>query len=373
MKALYCLLIGCICVFSCREQYDPKARSLERLYLVVEANLDPGPDSTIIRLTKTFSLDDTARLRTENNAVVRIEGEDNSTRILTPAGNGYYVSPNLNLTIGTGYRLSIRTIDGKEYLSDYVKARVTPPIDSLNSIETNDKVWIYANTHDPSGNSKYYRWSYDETWEINSYYYSELIWDNALNAVRYRIIPGEEIFRCWKYDTSKTILLANSTRLQEDIIYRAPLTAFTFDNEKVSVRYSMFARQYALDKEAYDFFELMKKNTEEIGSVFSPQPFELKGNIRCITDETEYTLGYVTASTVQKKRLFVRISRPSFYQNCPTENIYPGAARHYFAGEILIPYTIGYDENGGMFYNSSYPECVDCRRRGGNLKMPSYW
>src|SRR5688572_5126085 len=222
MRKLYFLLVFIVSVCSCREEYDPNAKSLDKSFLVVEANLDPGPDSTIVRLTRTSKLDDATRVRFEDGANVTIEGEDNTIRALIPIGSGYFVSPNLNLTIGTGYRLRISSLnDGKEYLSDYVKARATPAIDSINWEEKDGQVWLYANTHDPSGNSRYYRWDYDETWEINSYFYSEYIWDRALNMVRFRVIPGEEIFRCWKYDFSNSLLLANSTRLQNDIIHRA--------------------------------------------------------------------------------------------------------------------------------------------------------
>lgn len=370
MRKFYILLLLIIsCIYGCREQYDPKVISSSRSFLVVEANLDPGPDSTIIRLTRTTALGDTAKIRVENNAIVTIEGEDNTTRTLIARGNGYYVSANLNLAINTGYRLHIKTTNGKEYLSDYVKARLTPAIDSINAEERdNEALWIYANTHDPSGNSKYYRWSYDETWEIHSYYYSEYVWEG--NAVRPRNLPAEEVFRCWKYDTSSTILLANSTRLQDDIIYRAPLLTIPFNSEKLSIRYSIHVRQYALDKEAYDFFELMKKNTEEIGNVFAPQPFELAGNIHCINDPSEYTLGYVTASTVQKQRIFIIFRRPEYRENCPSQKVTPDSVLYYFGSESLMPYTFDFGEN---VYLGSRPPCVDCRQRGGNLNRPSFW
>lgn len=369
MRKLYLLVAILACAASCREQYDPNAKSLDKSYLVVEANLDPGPDSTIIRLTRTSALNNRSTIITENGATVTIEGEDNSSRTLIPIANGYYVSPNLNLTIGTGYRIHIRLADGKEYRSDIVKARVTPAIDSINAVQT-DAVYIYANTHDPSGNSRYYRWDFDETWEIRSYYYAEYIWDNAIRDVRYRILPGEDVYKCWKYDFSNSILLANTTRLQDDIVYRSHLTTIPYSDERVSVRYSTLVRQYALDKGAYDFFELMKKNTEQVGSIFAPQPFELNGNIKCITDKSEYALGYLTASTVQKQRIFLTVQRPGFSQDCPSIKVTRDSVLYYFGGGDYIPWTFDFTENK---YLGAKPQCADCRRRGGDLNRPSYW
>jgi len=365
-------VVALMTCFGCRDKFDAEVRAQEQSFLVVEGNLNPGNDSAIIRLTKTIGLDDQSRIVTENNAMVTVEGKDNTTRTLTGIGAGYYASPNLNLVIGTEYRLRIRTIPGREYLSEYVKARITPPIDSINSEELDGELWVYANTHDPSGSSRYYRWDFDETWEIRSTFYSEYIYDNSINRVRRRNLPAEEVFYCWKYDFSKAILLANSTNLQNDIIFKAPLTRIGFDNEKLAVRYSILVRQYALDKGAYDFFELMKRNTEEIGSVFSPQPSELNGNIRCISDPSEYVLGYVTVSTVQKTRAFATISRPEFRLNCITKTVTtsPDSTDFYFKYKDYMPYTYDLFEE---VYLASFPKCVDCRERGGSLARPSYW
>jgi hypothetical protein len=371
MNRIYILtvmvLVSCI---SCRDKFDADVQSQEQSFLVVEGNLNAGSDSTIIRLTKTVALGASARVVIENNATLTVEGKDNTTRTLTGRGGGYYVSADLNLFIGTEYRLRIRTISGKEYLSDYVKARATPAIDSINSEELEDGLWVYANTHDPSGESRYYHWNFDETWEINSKFYSGYIYENG--SVRPRNLPAEQVFYCWKYDTSKTILLANSKNLAEDKIFKAPLTSIPFNSEKLSVRYSIRVRQYAVDREAYNFFELMKKNTEDIGGIFTPQPSELRGNIRCISDPSEYVLGYITVSTVETERIFVRISRPAFNMYCPIKIVttIPDSTQFYFGSGDYMPYSFDFNE---LTYPSSVPSCVDCRERGGSLTKPSFW
>jgi hypothetical protein len=371
MKRIYSVavvaLVSCI---GCRDEFDAGIREQSQSFLVVEGNLNAGNDSTKIWLTRTIGLEAATRIIAENNAVLTVEGKDNTTRPLIVRGNGLYVSPNLNLTIGTEYRLRIKTSNGKEYLSEYVKARATPPIDSINKEEIDGQLWVYANTHDPSGSSRYYRWDFDETWQIRSSYYSYYVYENSINYVRSRNFPAEEVYHCWKYDTSKTILLANSTNLLNDVIFKMPLTYIETSSEKVAVRYSIQVSQYALDKQAYNFFELMKKNTEEIGSVFSPQPSELAGNIRCVSDPLEYVLGYVTASTVEKKRAFFVASRPGFRMDCPTKIVTADSVIFYFKYEDYIPYD--YDLPNNFFY-ASLPTCVDCRKRGGSLIKPSYW
>jgi len=360
-------IVACV---GCREQYDPGIESLSKTFLVVEGNLTAGSDSTVIRLTRTYPLDASATLKTENNAQLTVEGKDNTLRSIPGTGNGYYVSQNLGLIINNEYRLRIKTTDGKEYLSDYVRVKKTPPIDSINWERTDEGVEIFANTRDLANATHYYRWDFDETWEIHSPFISSYIYQNGV--VRERIFPQEDVSVCWKHASSTAIVLANSTRLQEDIIYRAPVNRIVNRDERLSVRYSILVRQYALEKEAYNFYELMKKNTEEIGSIFSSQPSELKGNFRCISNPADYVLGYLTASTIEKKRIFIQVGQWGFTLTCETKDVtlVPDSTAIYFGSGQYMPYQFTLVP---PLYPSATPRCVDCTRRGGTLVKPSYW
>lgn len=371
MKSFFPIYIVIVLVFigSCRDKYKPDVVSLQKSFLVVEANLNPGNDSTIVRLTKTFKLDDTARLNTINNAQVTVEGKDNSVYVLTPRGSGYYISPFLGLTINEDYRLRIRTGDGKEYLSDYVKAKHTPDIDSISWERDEKGVHIYANTNDPTGNSRYYRWNYDETWEIKTYYYSRLIYLGG-SSIRQRVFPQEDVSTCWKFNHLSEILLANSVNLNEDIIYKKKLTLIPEQAERLQVRYSILVKQYALDKEAYQFYEIMKKNTEEVGSLFGPQPSELKGNLQCLTDPTEPVIGYVTASEEKKKRIFITIPGWHFPMSCYNVDVpkSPDSIYYYFGVVGLVPYEDAVDH-----YQGAPKVCAECTYRNGTTVKPPYW
>ena len=366
------LLIGvfAVCFTGCREEYLPKVTSSEQSFLVIEGNLNASHDTTVIRLTRTFKLDDTATLNVENNALVTVEGSDNTIRSLIESGDGKYISPDLNLNINTDYRLRIRTVNAKEYLSNYVKARKTPAIDSISWEKSETGVGIFASTSDPSNASRYYRWEFDETWEIRSYFHSYVIYDNGW--IRPRNMPAEDVSVCWKYNQSRTILLANSTRLQDDVIYKFPLTNINKGDEKLAVRYSIMVKQYALDKDAYSFYELMQRNTEDIGSIFAPQPSEIRGNIHCMSDPNEYVLGYITASTEEKQRIFIE-RQWVFQQDCPEKKVpkIVDSVVHYFGSGFLIPYE---DVNFPDPHFKGAPSyCVDCTTRGGSQARPSYW
>jgi hypothetical protein len=370
IRIIFIVVILSISLGSCREAYTPPFIDIQKSFLVVEANLNPGPGITNVSLSRTTSLKSSGAPVFVNNAQVIVEGKDNSNYPLAGIGGGQYRS-SLSLVIGNEYRLRITTSEGKTYLSSYVMAKQSPPIDSIGWDREGADIRIHANTKDLSGSSKYYRWDYDETWEQRSAYFSDLIYIHPTNTIRERVLPDEDVSVCWTGRTSTEILLANSTRLASDIIHKAPLILIPRGSEKLGVRYSVLVRQYVLDRDAYNFFELMRKNTEEIGSLFSPQPSEVRGNITCTSDAQEYVLGYVTASTVEQSRIFIRIPW-TYSQYCPEIRVpaNPDSLRAVFGSGSVMPYLYNFPP---PVYIGSFSECVDCRTRGGTTVRPSFW
>jgi len=364
-------------VLACRDPYEPKILSSPDAYLVVEGLLNVnGPTS--ISLSRTNSLDSTGFTK-ETGAQVLVEGKDNITRPLSPSSAGIYSSPDLNLVVNSEYRLRIHTAGGKEYLSEYVKARQTPAIDSINWKQDDEGVKIFVSTHDSSGNTRYYRWDFDETWEIWSYFTAGWVYIADSNIVRPKL-PHEDASVGWKYAFSTDILLGSSASLLADVITSAPIHFINDGDEKLSRRYSILVRQYAIDKAGYGFYELMKKNTESLGTIFDAQPSELKSNIVCVSDPEETVVGYVSAATTAEHRIFIsnqELVSWNYKQNCTIWKVpnNPDSIKVYFGQGGLLPWDAEYSTAAGLVavYVSSFGKCVDVTRRGASLIRPSYW
>jgi len=360
--------------YGCRDLYNPGIVSSDDSYLVVEGVLNAGSGPTDIRLTRTFKLDDSARLRGEQNASVTVEGKDNTTRQLTMTSEGIYSSPNLNLVLNQEYRLRIVTANGKEYLSEYVIAKKTPVIDRV-SFRQNDKgVQIYVTTHDNTSNTRYYLWNYEETWEIWTYYFSKYKYENDMVDRR---TSADDVSTCWKYENSTDILIGTSASYQADTIPEAPLNFIGNGDERLAVRYSILVRQYALDKKGYEFYEMMKKNTESLGTIFDAQPSQIKGNIYSASDPTELVIGNISATTVEEKRIFIErtdVDQWQFTQFCPNVTITNDAdsiRSAYNSGSSI--YEAVFDGPFIVAYLFAKASCVDCTKRGGSLIRPAYW
>jgi hypothetical protein len=381
-KIFYYILV--LAAAGCKEVYESPYKSPSTGYLVVEGVINSGQGETTLILTRTTKLDN-RNLQFEQGALVKVEGEDNSSYSLPETGFGKYSAANLNLTAGRKYRLNIKTSAGKQYLSDFAVAKNNPLIDSISWKRENDGVQMYINTHDPLDNTRYYQWEYDETWEFRSPFTSSLKYKIEkgprgldVYSVVYRdsstFSYDPKIFTCWQFNSSKSLLLGSSAKLSKDIIY-LPLAFVPQGSQKMTVLYSINVRQYAWSKEGYEFLERMKKNTEATGSIFDAQPSELKGNIHCVSDPDEPVIGFVTISPVQEKRIFIRSDQVFGwrYNSGCEEIIVKNVSDSIIQDAIsLIPTNPLLILSGIRTFNAADPRCVDCTLSGTNIKPP-YW
>jgi hypothetical protein len=154
----------------------------------------------------------------------------------------------------------------------------TPEIDSINWTEEKGKVQFYVNTQDPQNSTRYYKWDFDETWEIHSAYNARYMFDNG--QIREIRSTDPQIYFCWVNGFSKSIIIGSTAKLQSDRIHLQPLNVIERGDERLGVRYSVLVRQYGLDKDGYSFLEQMKKNTESLGTIFRSTAFSTPGKYR---------------------------------------------------------------------------------------------
>ena len=361
-------------IADCKIPYEPKLKSSDTNSLVVEGFID-GSIATVIKLSRSRMLTngDTAARKYELGARVMVEDDKQDSYPLSEMGNGIYSSfYTLPLNSAYQYRLHIFTSDNREYLSDFVPFKPSPPIDSIGWNSKDDGVQIYVNTHDPSDTTRYYRWEYSETWEYTSHYFSSYEYDKVHNTV---IPRTQQVYTCWQTDSSTSILLGSSAKLSSDVINEMPLVYIQPHDEKLSDLYSIRVKEYALDLTGYNYWSAMKSNTESVGSIFDPQPNETVGNIHCVTNPAETVVGYINAGASVEKRVFISNSSIPAGWNlvpyCPLQNVpdNPDSLKKYFTSQLVPINPVGPPPG----YSSSSPECVDCRTHGGVTIKPSFW
>jgi hypothetical protein len=382
----YLIVLGGI-VIGCKKPYNPTVISSPNHYLVVDGVIDVGDSITVIKLSQTVNLGD--NVKTSGLAGYALTIEDEAKTIIaqlypSPGQTGTYASAGpLSLDQSKKYRLHISG-DGKEYASDYIGVKKTPPIDSVGFAPKGNNLNIYVNTHDATNNTRYYRWDYTEAWKFHAKYESGLIVDPVTKAIRNRK-QDEASYYCYTGDISGNTVIASSAKLTSDVIFQAPVTTIVSTNEKLSVRYSILLRQYGLTKEGYEFWENIRKNTEQLGSIFDAQPSQLQGNIHCISNPAEPVIGFVTITNVQRKRIFIDNSQlpiewyPVYPYSCEADTALlnnPKTMQNEVASIIIngngIPISSIVKMNTLIGYIYSSIECTDCRIRGKSL-APPFW
>ncbi|HTE33895.1 MAG TPA: DUF4249 domain-containing protein, partial [Chryseolinea sp.] len=309
---------------------------------------------------------------------------------LTERTAGVYVAPQLNLDVTQQYKLRILTQNEKEYESDFVDIRQSPPLDSLTKTELHehDRIGFYIYAHDPDNNTRYYYWTYDETYKYASLGISVYYFENG------EIIPRKyagELHECYKTIYNNNFYLGSTAGLSSDVVNRFPLMEIPQFSIKFYYGYSILLRQYAITDEAYSYFAVTKRNSENLGTLFDPIPSQPQSNLRCVNSPSTAVIGFFFASTVQKKRLFFTRQEiagpripfgngvtygPSEYSNNDCE------------GKLLTTEEMTAENLQGMLiydrvfdrvtfeligYGVSPEECLDCRFKGGVLEAPDYW
>lgn len=374
-KLVYALAL-LIFITGCKERFEPVLATTSARLLVVEGMINVGGEPTVIKLSRTMPALATGKvIANEQGAQIYIESSDGQSYQLVENQPGTYQSGNLNLDSQKKYRLKI-IAKGQQYITDFLEAKISPPIEDITWEAKANGVQIYVNTHDNTNNSRYYRWDFEDTWIFYANYKSLLVWDGA--ALRPRNLNTEDIYKCWTSANATSIVVGASIKLTNDIIYRQPLVFIPSSSEKFTEKYSILVKQYVLTKEAFEFWDSLRKNTESMGSIFDAQPSQLTGNIKNINNPDETVLGYISAGSAQYKRIFInRDEIPSgiiqHSQKCNPQDTIDLNNIQVFSNPNYLPIGEVTNDAGLLLgYRGAVRECADCTVHG-TKKKPDFW
>ncbi len=364
---------------SCKEEFNPSLSNSDVDLLVVEGYIDISGDDSFIQLSRTQPVQSELPFVPETNARLTLTDEAGTSWAFNEVAPGKYL---INVTVGqTGkYRLGIRLSNGKEYLSDPITPIVTPEIEELGYIKDEAGVEIFVST---KGNEKaqYFLWDYEEHWifrpgVLTSYKYNPLTRD-----VDFRD-QNDRIDLCWNSNMFPKLILQNSARYDDNRILQRELVRIPLQSEKLMQRYSIQVRQRAIDSQTFQFWEIMKRNSDDIGGIFSPLPSLLTTNIHDVqSGGSNSAIGYVSMGIASYKRIYIDNSdvRPwqavqPEYLNCRIESDTVLVAQYdnAFRSGTFIPARPIIVVTTTIGYLGVDVKCADCTLRGTNVK-PEFW
>ena len=376
MKYFNLILLFLITLAGCVTEYVPDLDENEEL-LVVEGLItdQPGPNTILIYKTLPIWTKD-FRTDLKGTTVWITDDLGNSDTLIRQSIEttmGTYVTDSTKFIGVPGRKYTLHftamTPDGLHTYESLPTEMVTvPPIDSIY-YEKRDFVYnnqiiegcqIYFDTHDPTDACKFYRWEYEESWEIR------LPFRDALNKL------------CWASEKSSDIFLKNTALLNENTVRRYPIKLIPNPVEKLLVKYSILLTQYSLNEEEYHYWEKLQNSTQQVGGLYDIIPSTITGNIFCQEDKMEKVLGYFSVSSVKSKRVFIKdnfAGRNGLFDECLSDSIkvitnmpdtIPGMYQTFW---ILYDYT---DTVPPFVIMTNRRYCADCASRGSKIKPP-FW
>jgi hypothetical protein len=364
--------MAALTLISCLDPYQPPTSNKNVNFLVVDGFINSSDSLATVILSRAISLNDVSSFPLETTAIVSVEDETGDLIFLNQSQPGTYTIKKY-FNVDSRYRLNV-SIDGKEFASDFIELLETAPIDSLSWKANNDHLDIYASTHDFSPGFKYYRYTYEETYEYTSAFSSDYKLVGSVVQLR---APEEHIYSCWATNPSSGILLSSTLGLTQNIISNNLLLRITKGDSRLWKKHSLLVRQISLDKEAYDYWVQIKRMSESLGGLFDPIPYEVKGNIQSLSNSEEVVLGYFSGAQVKTKRIVIRFDQlPSGFTgatqgDCTDDYIAVADVPSLNGAPVLLTHA-QYEILSIVGYFYSSPECVDCRLQGGTNIQPSF-
>jgi hypothetical protein len=379
----YCLML--LSIVSCVEPYNVSDVSYQD-ELIVEGYVTTETKQQQVTLSHTSRIGE-QQFIPEQNAKVTITTGKGEKFVLNEAAPGIYRSIAFGGTIGQTYALSISTSAGKQYSSQPVELKKNPGIGNIYAtysptLSNGDGAFkIFLNAEDPEKKSRFYRWEFKETYEIQNPFPSEFVWLGGSSVV-FRDLPVDH---CWGNDSSKSVVLGTTKGLAGDRITGQQIQTLPGYSIEMRIKYSILVRQYVLDEPAYNYWKSLADVNQTQGTLFDHQPGPVKGNVTSLSDPSEIVLGYFDAGEVASKRQFFVPSNftksgyvpPKYLTSCfnyvPVEVAEDKIAivmPQYTKDGYLITSSSGSYPNAKLLLLPKY--CCDCTNVGSNIK-PSFW
>lgn len=390
MKKIHLLLlaVAALTVAACIYDFNAEVPGTQGI-VVIEGDILIG-DYTRVRVSTSTSLDS------------KEEPGPLPSRISVEASDGTTYSGYNNARIDTRfadpsleYRLVVTNERGT-YVSEWAPVLRAAAIDSLDYSISDDRttMTINVNAHGEPGND-FYRWVAEETWEYHAPFQASHFFVPRGGYLDGKVVPidtvamfenGENTYYCWNNGQVRDVMIATTKDLSENRIAHHPLYRIDRYEQRISFIYSVLLIQEALTETAWRYWDMMQKNSSDVGGLFSPEPYEMRGNITSVDNPDEMVLGYISVTAPSTLRYFIESykfifarTRPGEYDVEPVYVQRNNWYRYYNNGYSV--YMLHTDESPGSGREeaSDYEfdwlpnRCVHCELLGGSKEKPDYW
>ena len=389
MKHIHLLFFLTLCTFcACIEEYKiPETLSVpHEAELVIQGRILAGEES-VIYISKTQPLGETKRESPITHAKVTIIGQNGyeSDLAIYDEQQMAYLVDTKGISENTHYAAKVELYN-ETYQSSFQAIYNTPEIEEIIYKEREDGISLHVSTYNTDNVTRAYMWSYEEDWEFHADINMASVNEGVMlySENNYQLDGRKNpYYFCWGHKKSNNIFVYSTEGLKENQIKEYELNRIPTNDIRISYIYCISVKQWCLSPEAYRYFRTVELYTENTGGLFAPMPAEVPGNVSCISNPDLKVHGYVIASNVKTKRLFVYQADfqkiYSEYSNCKHSyvkdymnhlNWEKEMESFMDNGDVIFAPSGHMDEESILYFNT----CVDCRQtKGATKKRPDFW
>jgi len=379
MRNLGSLFLVILTLFlGCRTPYEPEVPATELRVLVVEGYLDTQGLKSELKLSRTVPLAAEDAFAPEQGAIVVLKNSSGQSFPLTESTPGIYLFEK-DIDEQQTYVLEITLTSGERYVSESLLPIVTPAILDAGFKRDEEGVEVFVSTQG-TADADDFLWTFEEAWIYRPRIRSPYVYIPAEKEVRTRTAQ-EQNSLCFKSEVSPGILLETSSRFRDQVVFQKTITEIPKGDERIMERYSILISQKGISSEDVPFWEILKKNTEDIGSIFSPLPSLIGGNIKSLDDANSPVLGQVSLGVIRQQRVYINLEdvSPWNYLNPEFNDCTIGEdavlAKDYestFGNGAVVPARPLMVGTSIVGYFPTSKRCTDCTLYASPLK-PSFW
>jgi len=381
MKKWIAGIVAMTAFFACKEPFEPELSQADLSVLTVEGYLDTEGKASELYLGYT------RRIYGENlgpgstpalGAEIYLLSSSGQRYDLSDQGGGFYLFQN-DVAEDDTYQLKISFGGTESYTSDPIRPMISTAIEDVNYEKDERGVEIYVTTRG-SREVDDFIWTFSETYAFSPKFISPYIYRPESQDVETRL-PEETIYHCYRTLKSPDLILETSSNFDENVIFKKPITRIFPGDERLSNKYSILVSQMALSPDAAEFWEIMRQNTDDIGTIFSPMPSNITGNLTNDQDPEAAVIGYVSMGVIQQRRLFIRVQDVSPWTNdlnayfdceLDADTVTASGYEERFGTGVKFPAMAVFAQSSIIGYRSALRRCVDCTLRGTNVR-PDFW
>jgi hypothetical protein len=377
-KAIGLVFVLLATLLGCRTPYEPEVPATELRVLVVEGYLDTEGLKSELKLSRTAPLGASSAFIPELRAKVLLKSASGQVFPLTETGLGTYIFER-NIDEKQSYLLEIELSSGERYVSEGLQPIVTPEIIDAGFKLDEEGVEVFVSTQG-NANADDFLWTFEETWIFRPRIRTTYIYVPEIKNVRDQK-QSEQTSLCFKTEPSPGILLETSSRFKDQVVFQKTITEIPTGDERIMERYSILVSQKGLASKDVPFWEILKKNTEDIGSIFSPLPSLIGGNIKSLDAAKSPVIGQVSLGVIRQKRIYinqVQVSPWNYldpkFNDCAIgeEAILAKDYQAIFGNGAVVPTRPLMVGTTIVGYYPSSKRCTDCSLYASKLK-PSFW